>query len=292
MAILNLKMAILNNYQKYWCDAKEVIHVVGKDILRFHAVYWPIMLMALKLPIPFKVYAHGWILMKEGKMSKSKGNLVYPMDVVNRYGLDALRYYLVKEMPLGNDGLFTWERFIERFNVDLANDLGNLVSRTISMINKYFGGKIVKASKKYFAFDDEVEALAAEVVDNYKKDFEAFHFQDGLEEVWKLISRANKYIDETMPWALAKDEAKQEELKDVMYHLYEVLRLVSIMIKPVMEDTAKIIIEELGLKEDETSFDKLVFGLNIENSVIDKPVVLFKRLNLQEELEKISEANN
>ena len=280
------------NYQKYWCDAKEVIHVVGKDILRFHAVYWPIMLMALKLPIPFKVYAHGWILMKEGKMSKSKGNLVYPMDVVNRYGLDALRYYLVKEMPLGNDGLFTWERFIERFNVDLANDLGNLVSRTISMINKYFGGKIVKASKKYFAFDDEVEALAAEVVDNYKKDFEAFHFQDGLEEVWKLISRANKYIDETMPWALAKDETKQEELKDVMYHLYEVLRLVSIMIKPVMEDTAKIIIEELGLKEDEASFDKLVFGLNIENSVIDKPVVLFKRLNLQEELEKISEANN
>ena len=143
-------------YKKFWENGDEIIHVVGKDILRFHAVYWPIMLMALKLPINFKVCAHGWILMKEGKMSKSKGNLVYPMDVVDRYGLDALRYYLVKEMPLGNDGLFTWERFIERFNVDLANDLGNLVSRTISMINKYFGGEITKVETKYFDVDNEI----------------------------------------------------------------------------------------------------------------------------------------
>ena len=278
-------------YKKFWNKDNEIIHVVGKDILRFHAVYWPIMLMALDLPIPFKVYAHGWILMKEGKMSKSKGNLVYPMDVVNRYGLDALRYYLVKEMPLGNDGLFTWERFIERFNVDLANDLGNLVSRTISMINKYFGGTIEKAEKNYFSFDEDVEKLAENVIKNYKAKFEGFLFQDGLEEIWSLISRANKYIDETMPWALAKDEAKKEELKDVMYHLYEVLRLTSIMIRPVMEDTALIIQEELGLKEEETKFESLVFGKGNGGKVTEKPIVLFKRLNPQEELEKINEEN-
>ena len=278
-------------YKKYWENATEIIHVVGKDILRFHAVYWPIMCMALNVPINFKVYAHGWILMKEGKMSKSKGNLVYPMDVVNRYGLDALRYYLVKEMPLGNDGLFTWERFIERFNVDLANDLGNLVSRTISMINKYFGGKIRKADKNYFSFDEELETLAKKVIEDYKHDFEAFHFQDGLDAIWSLISRANKYIDETTPWVLAKDESKQEELMDVMYHLYEVLRLVSIMITPVMEDSAKTIQEELGLNKEEVEFAALEFGRDTENTVIEKPLVLFKRLNMQEELDKINGDN-
>ncbi|MCR5422499.1 MAG: methionine--tRNA ligase [Bacilli bacterium] len=278
-------------YQKYWLNSDEVIHVVGKDILRFHAVYWPIMCMALNVPITFKVYAHGWILMKEGKMSKSKGNLVYPMDVVNRYGLDALRYYLVKEMPLGNDGLFTWERFIERYNVDLANDLGNLVSRSISMINKYFGGTIVKNDKAYFTFDAELEEVAKKAIEDYQKQFEAFHFQDGLEAIWTLISRANKYIDETMPWALAKDESKKNELNDVLYHLYEVLRLVSIMIIPVMEDSANIIADELCVNDEDLTFDSLYFGKVKEAKVVEKAEVLFKRLNMNEELEKINGDN-
>ena len=278
-------------YQKYWLNSDEVIHVVGKDILRFHAIYWPIMCMALNVPITFKVYAHGWILMKEGKMSKSKGNLVYPMDVVNRYGLDALRYYLVKEMPLGNDGLFTWERFIERYNVDLANDLGNLVSRSISMINKYFGGTVVKNDKAYFTFDAELEEVAKKAIEDYQKQFEAFHFQDGLEAIWTLISRANKYIDETMPWALAKDESKKNELNDVLYHLYEVLRLVSIMIIPVMEDSAKIIASELCVKAEDLTFDSLYFGKVKEAKVVGKAEVLFKRLNMNEELEKINGDN-
>ncbi len=278
-----------SRYLKYWENGDEVLHVVGKDILRFHAVYWPIMLMALNIPIKFKLIAHGWILMKEGKMSKSKGNLVYPMDVVNRYGLDSLRYYLVKEMPLGNDGLFSWERFIERFNVDLANDLGNLVSRTISMINKYFGGTITKPTKNYFEFDQEIEDLASKVIKNYTDAFDHFQFQNGLSEVWSLISRANKYIDETCPWALAKDESKKDELNCVMYHLYEVLRLVAIMISPVINDTASIIYDELGLKEEEHAFDALVFGLDVNNKVIEKPIVLFKRLDLAQELKAIDE---
>ena len=225
--------------------------------------------------------------MKEGKMSKSKGNLVYPMDVVERYGLDALRYYLVKEMPLGNDGLFTWERFIERFNVDLANDLGNLVSRTISMINKYFDGNIRKV-KNCFEYDQELEDLASSVIDDYNKSFTNFRFQDGLNAVWSLISRTNKYIDETCPWTLAKDETKKDELMDVMYHLYEVLRIVSIMISPVMVDTSKIIFEELGLKEKEKEFKNLFFGLDVDNKVIEKAIILFKRLDLQKELEELN----
>lgn len=275
-------------FNKYWLNGDEVVHVVGKDILRFHAVYWPIMLMALNIPIKFKLYAHGWILMKEGKMSKSKGNLVYPMDVVDRYGLDALRYYLVKEMPLGNDGLFTWERFIERFNVDLANDLGNLVSRTISMINKYFGGNVRKTDKNYFEVDKELEELAAKVISDYDNSFANFRFQDGLNAVWSLISRTNKYIDETMPWSLAKDESKKEELMDVMYHLYEVLRLVSIMISPVMSDTSEIIFKELNLKEEEQKYEALKFGFDINNKVIEKAEILFKRLDLQKELEELN----
>ena len=221
-------------------------------------------------------------------MSKSKGNLVYPMDVVNRYGLDALRYYLVKEMPLGNDGLFTWERFIERFNVDLANDLGNLVSRTISMINKYFGGEVKKPSQKYFEVDNELENLASEVIKDYNNSFANFRFQDGLNAVWSLISRTNKYIDETTPWSLAKDESKKEELMDVMYHLYEVLRLVSIMISPVMSDTSNIIFDELGLKEEEKQYSSLVFGLDVNNKVVEKAEILFKRLDLQKELEELN----
>lgn len=275
-----------SKYKKYWENNNHVYHVIGKDILRFHAVYWPIMLMALNIPINFKLIVHGWILMKEGKMSKSKGNIVYPMDVVNDYGLDALRYYLIKEMPLGNDGLFSWDRFFERYNVELANDLGNLVSRSISMINKYFGGKITKPSKLYFDEDVDMEETIKGGIYKTPICFDNFEFQTGLTELWKVISRANKYIDETAPWVLAKDESKKEALNSVLYHLYEALRVVAILVNPVMPDASKVILDELGVEEDLRTFKALEYGLTKEAKVIEKAVVLFKRLDVKAELEK------
>lgn len=272
-------------FNKYWLENKQLYHVIGKDILRFHAIYWPIMLMALNIPINFKLYVHGWILMKEGKMSKSFGNIVYPMDVVNEYGLDSLRYYLVKEMPLGNDGLFSWDRFIERYNVELANDLGNLVSRSISMINKYFDSKVVKPSKQYFNEDADFESLIKNSVANTIKAFDNFEFQNGLNELWNIVRRANKYIDETAPWVLAKDESKKEELNDVMYHLYEAIRIVAILVNPVMPDASNIILEELGVSE-QISFENIEYGYTQNSEVTKTPVVLFKRLDVQKELAK------
>lgn len=271
-------------FKKFWLEGDEVVHVVGKDILRFHAVYWPIMLMALGLPIKFKLYAHGWWLMKDSKMTKSRGNVVYPSDVVNRYGLDATRLFLVKEMPLGNDSIFTYDRFIEKYNADLANDLGNLVSRTISMVNKYCDGLVIKPSKNYTKFDEEIQNTSENVIKQYVENFDNFRFQNGLNAVWELIGRANKYIDETTPWILAKDETKKEELSSVLYHLVESLRLVSIMISPVMVETADIIFNELNISNDLQEFSSLGFGKLKKTKVIEKPVVLFKRLDFDDEM--------
>ncbi len=273
-------------FEKYWLDNKQLYHVIGKDILRFHAIYWPIMLMALNIPINFKLYVHGWILMKEGKMSKSVGNIVYPMDVVNEYGLDSLRYYLVKEMPLGNDGLFSWDRFIERYNVELANDLGNLVSRSISMINKYFDSNVYKPSKLYFEEEVDFESVISSSIFKTMKNFDNFEFQNGLNELWTIVRRANKYIDETAPWVLAKDETKKEELNSVMYHLYEALRIVAILVQPVMPDASKIILEELCVSEENMQFSKLEYGVTNQAVVTKTPIVLFKRLDVQKELAK------
>lgn len=277
-------------YQNYWVNGDEVVHVVGKDILRFHAVYWPIMLMALGVPIKFKLYAHGWWLMREGKMSKSRANVVYPQDLIPEYGLDALRLFLVKEMPLGNDSIFTYERFFEKYNADLANDLGNLVSRTISMVNKYFGGTIRKTAKIYTEFDQQIQELAEKVIKQYINKFDNFRFQDGLNAVWELISRANKYIDETTPWILYKDETRKEELENVLYRLVEVLRLVAIMISPVMVDTCETIFNQLGISNELQQFDTLKFGLLNTTTVVSKAEVLFKRLEIEKELAKIEKA--
>ena len=272
-------------YQKFWVDNDNIYQIVGKDILRFHAIYWPIFLMAANLPINFKLYVHGWILMKDGKMSKSRGNVVYPKDITSRYGIDALRYYLTKELPVGNDGLFSYERFFERYNSELANDLGNLVSRTISMINKYFGGKIEKVSEKT-QFDDEFENVIMNAVQEAKAEYHAFHLQNALAKTWQIIARANKYIDETAPWVLAKDESKQAELKSVMYHLAEALRISASLLQPVLIETAPKIIEYLGL-EPVSNIEKLEFGYSYTNNVFEKVDPLFKRLDVQKELEEV-----
>ena len=227
------------NFKKYWLEGDQVIHIVGKDILRFHAIYWPIMLMALGLPIKFKLYAHGWIMMSGGKMSKSKGNVVYPLTVKERYGLDPLRFYLCKEMPTTEDGLFTYERFIEQYNVYLANDLGNLVSRSIAMVNKYFGGKIQKGNNTDMLNDanSQLEAIIKENISKYHECMEGFQLQNAINAIFEIVGFANKYIDLTTPWALAKDEGLKSELNDCLYHLCETLRIVTIMLRPFTHST-------------------------------------------------------
>jgi methionyl-tRNA synthetase len=272
-------------YQKYWVNGDEVVHVVGKDILRFHAIYWPIMLMALNVPIKFKLYAHGWILQKEGKMSKSKGNYIYSNQLIDRYGVDATRYYLTKEMPLGNDGLFSFERFVDRFNTDLANDLGNLVSRTITMIQKYFDGHISYYKGDITSYDASVREIAMTAVQKSNEQFSQFKLQNALNEIWILISRANKYIDETLPWNLAKDPEKFRQLESSMYHLAECLRIVAILIKPVLVDTSDKILNYLGLSESLKTYESIqTFGLMKNINVVNKIEPLFKRLDLSEEL--------
>lgn len=274
------------NYQKYWVDNDRVYHVVGKDILRFHAVYWPIMLMALNVPINYKLMVHGWILSKEGKMSKSKGDVVYPMDIVNDYGVDALRYYVTKELPLGNDGIFSYDRFVERYNTDLANDLGNLLSRTVSMVNKYLGGKLGADPQVVTSFDQELRVLANQTKENYYNYLDNFRLQQALNEVWVLINRANKYIDETTPWVLAKDETRKAELYSVLYHLVEVLRFVSVMLSVVLVESTPKINEALGLSADDLTWDSLVFGKLKEVQVVSSLSPLFVRLDMEKELAK------
>ena len=277
-----------DNFNKYWLEGDQVIHVVGKDILRFHAIYWPIMLMALGIPIKFKLYAHGWIMMNSGKMSKSKGNVVYPLVVKERYGLDPLRFYLAKEMPTTEDGLFTYERFIEQYNVFLANDLGNLVSRSIAMVNKYFGGKIEKGQGKVYLADanTKLEDIINESINKYHEYMESFQLQNAINVIFEIVGFANKYIDLTTPWALAKDEALKCELADCLYHLCEALRCVTIMLTPFMPSSCHTIFEELGVEEEKRGFASLAYGAKYDYSVIEKAIVLFKRLDLQEEYKK------
>lgn len=276
------------NYQKYWVEGEKVVHVVGKDILRFHAIYWPIMLMALNVPINFKLYVHGWILMKEGKMSKSAGNVVYPKDVTSRYGLDSLRYYLLREMPLGNDAIFSYDRFIERYNADLANDIGNLLSRSVSMINKYFNGVVKNPDSLQNQFSLNVSEVLNEAMRKADDAFSNFRFQNGLIEIWNAIGRANKYIDETTPWILAKDETKANELNEVMYVLYEVLRNVAIMVSPVMPDASEKMFSALNVSCDLQKYEALGFGKTLEVKVLEKIEPMFVRLDMNKELAEIA----
>ena len=276
-------------FKKYW---PADLQVVGKDIIRFHGIYWPIFLMALDLPLPKKIYAHGFIMMKDGKMSKSKGNVVYPEILIDRYGLDATKYFLMREFPYGQDAIFSPEGFVERFNYDLCNDLGNLLNRTIGMINKYFDGNIFEYNGHQNEPDEEIENYANSQVKVVEDKIENLHLSDALAEIWNLISRTNKYIDETAPWLLAKEEDKQEKLKSVMYHLSENLRKVAILISPFMEDTANSIFKQLGLENAELqTWDSLYEYDKIPNNtkVIEKGEPLFVRLDMEEEINYIKE---
>lgn len=274
-------------FKRYW---PADVQVVGKEIVRFHTIYWPIMLMALDLPLPKKIYAHGWLLMKDGKMSKSKGNVIYPEMLISRYGLDALRYYLVRALPYGTDGVFTPEDFVARINYDLANDLGNLLNRTIAMINKYCRGYVPKYNSLVTEFDSSLSTTAADVIGRYHENMEQMRFTDALDEVWRLIARANKYIDETEPWNLAKDEARREELESVMIHLAESLRIVAILIEPVMPVTSKEILEQLGLNMSTFDMCDIHFGeFPSDVQVISKGQPLFPRLDMEEEVAYIQD---
>lgn len=272
------------NYAKYW---PADVHLVGKEIVRFHTIYWPIMLMALDLPLPKKVFAHGWLLMKDGKMSKSKGNVVDPVTLIDRYGLDALRYYLLREVPFGSDGVFTPEGFVERINFDLANDLGNLLNRTIAMINKYFEGNIPAYEGSVTEFDDDLLAVNKAIVDQYEDALEKMEFSVALTAVWQLVSRTNKYIDETQPWILAKEETKRKELESVMVHLAESLRRVAILLQPFLTQTPGKIFDQLNIEDQQyKSWDSLETFGNIPNGtiVVKKGEPIFPRLEIEEEI--------
>ena len=272
-------------FKKYW---PADVHMVGKEIVRFHTIYWPIILMALDLPLPKHIIGHGWLLMRDGKMSKSKGNVVYPEMIVERYGLDALRYYLMRAVPFGNDGVFTPEDFIGKINFDLANDLGNLLNRTVAMINKYRGGQIPELKSGVTAFDKDLEDVAANTIKNFEEQMDSVHFSNALDEVWKLVARSNKYIDETEPWILAKDETKKDELDSVLAHLAASLRLVAILIQPVMTHTPKEIFAQLGLNSDDMAIQGVsYFDLPAGAQVVVKGTPIFPRLDVEEEQEYI-----
>ncbi|RKD22813.1 methionine--tRNA ligase [Ammoniphilus oxalaticus] len=275
-------------YQKYW---PANVQLIGKDILRFHTIYWPIILMALDAPLPEKVFGHGWLLMPDGKMSKSKGNVIDPKFLIERYGSDSIRYFLLREIAFGHDGTFTPEAFIQRLNYDLANDLGNLVSRTTAMIDQYFDG-VIPAPTESGEFDEELIELARQTVGKVEEHLDNMRFSNALTHIWELVGRTNKYIDETTPWGLAKEETKRGRLATVLYNLAESIRITSILIQPFMTKTPAKIWTQLGLQvgSPEVDWDQAgQWGKLPAGSKIDRSGVLFPRLELEAEMAAIDE---
>ncbi|MEE1280830.1 MAG: methionine--tRNA ligase [Acutalibacteraceae bacterium] len=274
-----------DNYKKYW---PADVHIIGKDILRFHTIYWPIMLMALGEPLPKQVFAHPWLLFGEDKMSKSRGNVIYADDLVKLIGVDAVRYYLLSEMPYTSDGSITYETVFERYNSDLANTLGNLVNRTVAMSNKYFDGKIMQPTATE-SVDDELKAFALDTVKNVDKLLNEYRMSDAIDAVISLARRSNKYIDETAPWVLAKDEANKERLGTVLYNLLESIRYIAILISPFMPETAEKIFEQINSDVKDYSTLESFGGLKAGEKV-GTPTPLFSRLDSEKLLADIAEA--
>lgn len=267
------------------------LHLIGKDIIRFHTIYWPIILMALDLPLPKQVFGHPWLLMNDGKMSKSKGNVLYADTLVDFFGVDAVRYFVLHEMPFDNDGIITWELMIERMNSDLANVLGNLVNRTISMSNKYFGG-VVKSTGVTEAVDDDLKAVATGCKAKVEEKMDKLRVSDSISEIFALFKRCNKYVDETEPWVLAKDESKKDRLAEVLYNLVESISIGAVLLEPFMPTTSAKILAQLNAPK--RSFDDTdKFGLyESGNKVVEKPEILFARLDVKETLAKVDEMFN
>ena len=273
-------------YEKYW---PADVHIIGKDILRFHTIYWPIMLLALGEPLPKQVFGHPWMLFGEEKMSKSRGNVIYAEDLVRHFGVDAVRYYSLHEMPFANDGTITYEVFINRYNSNLANSLGNLVNRTVAMINKYFGG-VLQPGNVGGEFDDDLKAVCLAAAGRIEEKMKTFHVADSLDEIWKIVDRANKYIDETTPWILAKNEADMPRLGTVLYNLAEAIRIIAALLGSFMPDTAAKIAAQLGTDVLDFGSTKS-FGVLKAGDKVGEAVPIFARIDLEKKLEELAAEN-